>query len=102
VMTLDTTITYMVTVTDACGVDEASITVVADVPQPVVVPEAAVCVGNSIALNAAGGASYLWSPVDDMLDPTSATPVVTPEDTTVYHVVVTSAAGCSVLDSVLV
>lgn len=102
VVTLDTTITYVVTVTDECGVDQASVTVVADVPQPVVVPEATVCIGNSVGLNASGGASYLWSPADDMPDPTSATPIVTPEDTTVYHVVVTSAAGCSVLDSVLV
>jgi gliding motility-associated-like protein len=53
--------------------------------------------GKSTTLSVlpAGNYSYLWSPVETLDDPTSPTPVATPEGTTTYTVEVTDlATGC--------
>jgi hypothetical protein len=51
--------------------------------------------GESTTLTASGGVTYSWSPTIGLDDPTSATPVASPTETTVYTVTVTDADGCS-------
>lgn len=48
-----------------------------------------------------GGAKFSWTPLYNINDPTSRTPLVSPKQTTTYNVVV-SYQGCSSLDSVTV
>ncbi|MDX2248733.1 MAG: LamG-like jellyroll fold domain-containing protein [Bacteroidia bacterium] len=56
-----------------------------------------ICEGSSATLIAAGGVSFLWSTGD-----TLQTLVVTPGQTTSYHVTVTDQNGCHNSDSVVV
>jgi hypothetical protein len=51
--------------------------------------------GESTTLTVSGGVTYSWSPTIGLDDPTSATPVASPTETTVYTVTVTDADGCS-------
>lgn len=56
--------------------------------------DTAVCKGTSVALNTTEGVSYIWSPATGLDDPSSRTPIATPEVTTTYQVTVTFN-GCS-------
>ncbi|WP_276498197.1 gliding motility-associated C-terminal domain-containing protein [Pontibacter litorisediminis] len=58
--------------------------------------------GDSTRLNGSGGASYSWSPAAGLNDPTSATPVATPEKTTRYTLTVRNEEGCEDTVSVVV
>jgi len=96
-------ITYYCLVTDSCGTDTASVDVQVAIPSNVFAGgDTAVCIGNSVPLTAQGGASYLWSPASSLDDPTSPDPLATPLDTTMYSVIITTAQGCVVTDSMLV
>jgi gliding motility-associated-like protein len=97
------TTTYSVLVTDSCGTDTASITVVV-VPPPTVDagPDTTVCLGGSVLLAATGSGTFSWTPSATLANATSATPMATPQDTTLYHVQITSPLGCTGEDSVLV
>ncbi len=55
--------------------------------------------GQKITLEASGGVSYLWNttPISE-----SSTITVSPQDTTIYRVTVSSAEGCTASDSVRV
>jgi gliding motility-associated-like protein len=53
-----------------------------------------ICIGSSLTLSASGGVSYLWSPGNSLSDSTSAKPVASPTDTTIYKVIITDANGC--------
>ncbi|MFC6996363.1 T9SS type A sorting domain-containing protein [Rufibacter roseus] len=88
---------YIVTVTNAEGCSRNDTVFVNVNPNPVVniTPTApAICVGSSVQLTASGAATYLWSPATGLDDPTSATPVASPTETTTYTVIGYSAAGC--------
>jgi len=61
-----------------------------------------VCDGGTIQLSATGGTSYNWSPAQTLNDPTSATPIATPTETTMYYVTISFDEGCDIIDSVLV
>lgn len=95
--------TYTVVVTDSCGTDTASIDIVVAMPIGVGAGnDTVVCVGQSVPLQATGGGTYAWSPAALLADPTSATPLASPPDTTIYHVVITTPQGCVVEDSLTV
>jgi len=47
-------------------------------------------------------ATYVWSPADGLDDPTAASTGIQVNDTATYVVTVTSSAGCSAVDSVVV
>ncbi len=92
------TTTYTVTVTNANGcvrTDQVLVTV-SPLPTIAIAPATpAVCPGSSVQLTASGAVSYSWSPAIGLDDPTSATPVASPAQTTTYTVTGTSAAGCT-------
>ncbi|MDH7515324.1 MAG: hypothetical protein QHI48_05580 [Bacteroidota bacterium] len=100
---------YILTVTDARGC--ASSDTVPVTVRPVPIAEAGrdmeICSGTAVRLGAAasGGRGpfiYSWTPAFGLDDPRSAGPVATPPVTTVYHLTVTNAEGCSAHDSVLI
>ncbi|MGV3539827.1 MAG: hypothetical protein ACO1OQ_08455, partial [Rufibacter sp.] len=99
------TTTYTVTVTNANGcvrTDQVVVTV-SPLPAITITPSAAsICPGSSVQLQASGAVSYSWSPVTGLDDPTSATPIASPTQTTTYTVTGTSAAGCTNTKTVVV
>jgi gliding motility-associated-like protein len=90
------TTTYVVTVTDANGCINTAQAVVNVNPLPTVTtsPNATICIGESSALSATGGITYLWSPAATLSNANIAGPVATPTVTTTYNVTVTDANGC--------
>lgn len=61
-----------------------------------------VCRGSSTQLNASGGSSYTWSPVEGLSNPNIRNPTATPTETTIYTVTVQDASGCIASDQVIV
>lgn len=61
-----------------------------------------VCQGNSVQMDAAGGAYYQWSPATGLNDSTVADPIASPEVTTEYFLTVSDQVGCTDSDTVLV
>ncbi|MDX2002113.1 MAG: PKD domain-containing protein [Chitinophagales bacterium] len=96
------TTTYTVTVTDANGCkNDTSVTVtVHPIPVPVVSNDTAICTGQSVTLQANGGASYQWSPAMGLSCTNCPNPVASPSTSTAYIVRVTSAFGCIAYDTV--
>ena len=60
------------------------------------------CFYPNVKLKASGGVKYVWSPVVGVNNPSISYPIVTPVNTTTYHVTVTDVNGCSNTDSVQV
>ena len=60
------------------------------------------CVDDSIQLNATGGITYTWTPVTNMTNPNSPSPIVFPTVTTTYVVTGIDVNTCSNSDSVIV
>ena len=56
---------------------------------------ASICPTDSTSLLASGGDTYLWSPASSLDDATLANPTASPNATTTYTVVISSADGCS-------
>ncbi|WP_290303865.1 gliding motility-associated C-terminal domain-containing protein [Mucilaginibacter flavus] len=90
---------YTVTVTNASGCSVTKSTKITVNPKPVITvanPVYTICkgAGTTIAASSSGAVSYSWTPATGLSDATSATPVATPTDTTVYIVVATTSSGC--------
>ncbi|RMG69985.1 MAG: PKD domain-containing protein, partial [Bacteroidetes bacterium] len=97
-----TTTDYEVTVTDAFGcVDRDTVQIrVNPLPPASAGPDAAICIGDTLALQASGGISYLWQG-DSLSSLMVASPLAFPIATTTYTVAVTDTNGCVRLDSVV-
>ena len=88
---------YTVTVTDQFGCVNTASTTVNILSKPIidVFPKSAsFCMGDSVLLTATGGATYLWTPVTGLINPTSASTYAKPVATTTYTVTATGANGC--------
>ncbi|MFN3874435.1 MAG: PKD domain-containing protein, partial [Flavobacteriales bacterium] len=96
------TTTYTVTVADACGSDQAQVTVPVIAPEYTLTPDTSICIGESIILNATGGGTYAWEPHPSLSATDVADPTATPTETTTYHVTITTADGCVAHDSLTV
>lgn len=60
------------------------------------------CQGDELTISVTGGDTYVWTPTEGLDDPSSATPIATPDSTTQYYVTVTDSNGCETQDSALV
>ncbi len=65
-----------------------------------IMPEDSICYGESILLFASGGYKYEWEPENSLKNPSTASPIATPDTTTVYSVIIEDANGCIGEDSV--
>lgn len=95
-----TTTTYSVNVSNNCGSDITSVTVNVIVVNADAGPDATICTGQSVQLNAAGGVSYNWNNAGTLDNPTSQNPQATPLSNLTYIVTVTDGNGCSNFDTV--
>ena len=94
--------TYYVVVTDSCGSDTASVDVHFSIPFGHAGNDTIMCLGQSVPITAIGGGTYLWTPSASLDNATLQTPHASPSDTTIYHVQITTPAGCIVNDSLTV
>lgn len=83
-------ITYSVTVTDInhCASNDSIHFDVVPALISIVGHDTIICEGSAVQLTAGGGTSYNWSPAEALSDATSATPVASPSETTLFSVVV--------------
>jgi gliding motility-associated-like protein len=96
------TTTYGVAITTFCGTDTAYVDVVVLQPSGSVLPDVTICLGDSTQLGATGGALYTWEPPLGLNDPNSPNPMASPPQTTTYVVLITTAEGCTLTDSLTV
>ena len=100
------TTTYTVSGTDAnacpfVGQDSLTVSII-PIPPIFISEDTTIILGTYTILSITGGASYLWVPSDGLSDPTSATPIAAPTETTTYVVYITTADGCPAIDSVTI
>lgn len=67
----------------------------------VINPAAPICPGETIQLQAYGGANYLWSPANVLDDPTIASPTASINTTTQFTVIVSDSCGSDTLSLTL-
>jgi hypothetical protein len=104
-----TTTTYVVTVTDANGCQDADTVVVTvrPVPNADAGTDKQICLGSGMTIGnpATGGTSpftYAWLPTAGLSSSSVAQPTASPATTTTYVVTVTDANGCQDADTVVV
>jgi gliding motility-associated-like protein len=96
--------TFTVTGTDANGcqnTDDVTVTVVS-LPPINAGNDTAICIGGTLQLNASGGVSYVWDPVDDLNNANIGNPVFSGTQTTTLTVTGTDAAGCVNTDDIII
>lgn len=98
----NTTTTYVVSVTNQCGTDTASVVVDISLPAGGAGPDTLICIGGSAQLSATGGGTYQWSPGATLNNSTAQDPIATPLDTTSYIVTITTPGGCVIQDTTTV
>ncbi len=83
--------TYIVTVTNGNGCTATAQTIVSvnDNPIPTITGDTIICRGESTTLTANGASTYVWG------SQTGASINVSPNTTTIYQVIATSAQGCT-------
>ncbi len=97
------TTTYIVTVSDNNGCfayDSVTVNVLST--EIIVNNDTAICFGDSLQLEAVGGANYTWSPASVLDDATISNPWAYPVSNTMFYVTVVGVSGCSSIDSVFV
>jgi gliding motility-associated-like protein len=98
------TATYIVTVSgmNGCSANDSVQVTVNALPLASAGSDAMLCEGDSILLQASGGSSYAWSPVQGLSNASNASTFAFPGDTTAYIVTVTDTNNCSSSDTVIV
>ncbi|WP_462252093.1 PKD domain-containing protein [Ferruginibacter sp.] len=79
-----------------------SVKITVDAPVVSATGNTTICTGSSAQLNATGSATYSWSPVTGLSNPSIANPVSTPAATTSYTVTGTTINGCTAQSGVTV
>lgn len=97
------TTVYTVTVTNVFGcIAKDSVTIqVTDTVIANTIPDASICIGDSIQLSTSNAVQYLWSPDYKINNTFIPNPVVNPEVTTTYYVVA-SVGSCIDEDTVTI
>ncbi|SFD11266.1 gliding motility-associated C-terminal domain-containing protein [Chitinophaga sp. CF118] len=86
---------YHVVVENTVGCKtEADVPVKVSQPFQITVSDVEMCVGKTVQLQASGAVHYSWSPTTGLNNPTSATPIASPEVTTTYQVTGTGNDNC--------
>ncbi len=95
---------YIVTGIDnnVCSNSDTVIVIVNPLPTVFAGNDEDICIGGSANLNATGAQTYTWNPAISLDDNLSATPIATPDSSTLYIVVGVDSNSCINSDSVQV
>jgi gliding motility-associated-like protein len=97
------TTTYTVVISNVFDCTDTVVVHVEVYPDPIVTVNQPydIFLGETAQLFAHGGvgSSYSWEPDDDLDNSTIYNPVASPDSTTLYYVVITTAEGCTFYDS---
>lgn len=100
---IDVSTEFTVIVSDSCGSDTLSVTLDVYGSMANSIDDFTMCLGDTAELWATGGGSYLWSPAAEILsDPTSASVLISPNETTNYFVDIVTPEGCQLDREILV
>ena len=100
--TVNVTTDFMVIISDTCGLDTVYVTLPVFLGASNISSDTSICIGNSVVLNAEGGVSYEWTPPTYLDDPSSSTPISTPDATITYNVEIITSNGCILNEEVLI
>ena len=96
------------TTNDTCtGIDSVFVDFFSDVVGNSSI-DTSICFGETTTISASGGSSYLWSPITNSIGDTilvnesSANPMVSPKETTVFEVSIFDTNGCYIIDTTIV
>ncbi|WP_316783228.1 gliding motility-associated C-terminal domain-containing protein [Pedobacter frigiditerrae] len=95
---------YTVTVLNASGCSNTSQTQVQVLPLVIAntnITAATICENETVDLEASGGSSYTWLPIDGLSNPNIANPIASPKQTTTYKVSVSNGT-CSVTKDITI
>lgn len=98
----DTTTQYIVAVSNSSCVGYDTVVVFVDTLNPIIDTVVLMCLGDSVQLQAHGGANYKWRYHPDISDTISASPYVKPTVSSWFYVAVTTNHSCVFEDSVFV
>lgn len=94
--------TFILTASNgSCTASDAVNVTVVSPPSPNAGSDVAICIGNSVGLNASGGTSYTWTPAVNISNPNVYNPIVNPTSSINYTVSVSNGV-CVRKDVVLV
>ncbi len=98
----DETTEYVVWVTDEAGSRISDTILVTVLPLPAVDlgDDINLCLGSSVQLEASGGVSYSWEPLDGLSCTDCPRPVASPTEDKIYSVTVTGDNGCVATDEI--
>ena len=92
--TIDETTTFMVSISDTCGSQILQVTIEVFENSISISDDANICLGENVSLEVIGEGSVIWSPSLYLNNPTSFTPVSTPDTSITYIATVTTSDGC--------
>jgi len=95
----------VVVINNTCKIKDTLYTTFSIAPKPVIQVNHSNdidCTVNTATLIAIGASNYEWTPSSTLTNPNSASPLATPNQTTIYHVKATGVNGCVTEDSVTV
>jgi gliding motility-associated-like protein len=95
---------YYVTVQTpgGCVAEDSTVVTINPLPAANAGPDASVCAGNTIVLNASGGVKYSWAPSEGLSNTGIADPIASPDTSMVYVVQVYNQFNCTATSSVTV
>jgi len=70
--------------------------------------DTSICFGETTTISVSGGSSYLWSPITNsvgdtiLVNESSANPIVSPSETTIFEVSIFDTNGCYIIDTTIV
>jgi len=101
VATPSTTTRYILTAYNSnCSVKDTVDLTVLEKPAITLTNDTSFCSGNTLQLNASGGATYQWAPSSGLSASNISNPIASPGSSTWYYVTATATNGCSSIDSV--
>ncbi|MCW3071840.1 MAG: hypothetical protein JWO44_1730 [Bacteroidetes bacterium] len=101
-ITVSTSGTYTVMITDTNGCSASSSQSVTVMPLPAIDAgmNDSTCLSTNVNLSASGGTTYVWHPGASLSDSTIVNPIAGPVVSTTYTVIGTSSTGCISSDTV--
>ncbi|WP_133248475.1 gliding motility-associated C-terminal domain-containing protein [Pedobacter yonginense] len=88
------TTTYTVTISNGICSETAQVTLNVDdkVVPSTNISTTTICKGSSVSLEASGGTTYSWLPIDGLSDPSSAKTTASPDKTTTYTITISNGS----------